>query len=148
MKRRSRRVLVALALSWLLPASFAAAQTATSTLSGVVVDDSGGAVLGASVTVRNVDTGATRKTLTDAAGRYAITTLDPGEYELRVEMAGFKTVVRSGLALRVGGASVVDATLGVGAITEEVIVQHAEPLIESSRAELTPRMRSASLAPR
>jgi outer membrane receptor protein involved in Fe transport len=135
MTKRSLRVL-ALVLSWLLPASFAAAQTATATLTGVVRDESGGAVLGASVTLRNVDTGATRKALTDAAGRYAITGLDPGEYELRVEMAGFKTVVRGGLALRVGGASVADATLGVGAITEEVIVQ-TEPLIESTRAELS-----------
>ena len=86
MKHRSLRALVALALSWLLPAAFAAAQTATSTLSGVVRDESGAAVPGATVTASNVDTGATRKTTTDAAGRYAFASLDPGDYELRVEL--------------------------------------------------------------
>jgi outer membrane receptor protein involved in Fe transport len=138
MRHESRRALVALSLAWLLlPAHFAAAQTTTSTLSGVVLDEAGGAMQGATVTARNVDTGATRKSTTDAAGRYALTNLDPGPYELRVEMAGFKTVVRSGLVLRVGGASVVDATLSMGAVAEEVVVQGTEPLIESTRAELS-----------
>lgn len=137
MKQKSMRALVALSLAWLVPASFAAAQTATSTLSGVVHDESGGAVQGASVTARNVDTGATRKATTDTAGRYALTNLDPGRYELRVELAGFKTMVRSGLSLRVGGASVVNATLGMGAVTEEIVVDETEPLIETTRAGLS-----------
>jgi outer membrane receptor protein involved in Fe transport len=137
MKHESLRSLLALSLAWLLPASFAAAQTATSTLTGVVRDESGGALQGASVTARNVDTGATRTATTDAAGRYALSNLEPGGYELRVELAGFKTAVRTGLALRVGGASVVDATLRIGEVTEELVVEGSEPLIETTRAELS-----------
>jgi outer membrane receptor protein involved in Fe transport len=137
MKHRSLRVLMALTLAGLLPAAFAAAQTSTSSLTGVVLDQSGAALAGATVTVRNVETGAARKTLTDRAGRYTLTALDPGNYELRVELTGFKTVVRGGLALHVGGASVVDASMGIGSVTEEVIVQETEPLIETTRAELS-----------
>ncbi len=137
MKHGSLRALMALTLSCLLSAPFAAAQTSTSSLTGVVLDESGGALAGASVTVKNVDTGATRQAVTDTAGRYALANLEPGQYELRVELTGFKAVVRSGLALHVGGASVVDVTLGVGALSEEVVVQEADPLIETTRAELS-----------
>jgi hypothetical protein len=101
----------AVAVLFVLSTGAAYAQSAAATLTGVVTDESGAAVPGASVTVRNTGTGASRRALTDAAGRYSLPSLDPGDYELRIELVGFKTVVRGGVGLRVGGSSAVDVTL-------------------------------------
>jgi outer membrane receptor protein involved in Fe transport len=121
MHRRSTRAAAACVSSWLLAAGLAQAQTATSTLTGLVRDESGGAVAAASVSVRNPDTGAVRKTSSDAAGRYSVSGLEPGEYELRVELTGFKSAVRR-VGLRVAGTTVADVTLGVGQLAEEVTI--------------------------
>src|SRR5258705_3195493 len=120
----------------MLSAGVAHAQTAA-TLTGLVRDESGAAVPGASVTARNTGTGATSRATTDAAGRYSLPSLDPGDYELRVELLGFKTVVRGGVALRVAGSSTVDVTLSLGQVTEQVVVQEKEPLIDTTKAEIS-----------
>ena len=62
-----------------------------------------------------MDTGATARPDRRRRAATACASLDPGDYEVRVELTGFKTVVRSGVVLRVGGASVQDVTLGLGA---------------------------------
>jgi outer membrane receptor protein involved in Fe transport len=117
-------------VSCLLAASLAQAQTATSTLTGHVRDESGGAVAAAAVSVRNPQTGAVRRTTSDALGRYSVAGLDPGEYELRVELSGFKTVVRTGVGLRVGGTTVADVTLAVGPLAEEITITLDENMEE------------------
>ncbi|HEX6737286.1 MAG TPA: TonB-dependent receptor, partial [Vicinamibacteria bacterium] len=139
MKPSSLRGLLvaAVSLSSLLRPGGVAAQTASTTLEGVVQDESGAAVAGAAVSLRRPDTGAARRTLSDSAGRYVLSNLDPGSYELRVELSGFKAVVRSDVVLRVGGSATADVVLKVGQVAEEVVVQEAEPLIENTRAELS-----------
>ena len=76
-------------------------QTATSTLSGVARDESGAVLSGVTVSARNLATGATRRTATDESGRYSVFGLEPGEYEVRAELTGFGTVVRTEPLLRV-----------------------------------------------
>jgi outer membrane receptor protein involved in Fe transport len=120
-----------------LSAAGVRAQTATSMLSGVVRDGSGAVVGGATVTVRSAATGLVRRASTDAAGRYSLANLPPGEYELRVEMQGFRSAVRGGVVLTVGGAAVEDVTLGVGQRTEEVTVSGGEPLVERTKTDLS-----------
>src|SRR5438045_2972231 len=78
-------------------AGHATAQIATGTLLGVVRDETGAALPGATVTVKSAATGATRGATSDAEGRYRISTLDPGAYEIRVELSNFKTAVRTGV---------------------------------------------------
>jgi carboxypeptidase family protein/TonB-dependent receptor-like protein len=135
--RTTRGLAAGAALSLSLCAGAALAQTATSTLTGVVVDESGAAVPGATVTARNTDTGAASHAVTNKAGRYSIASLDPGPYEVKVEMAGFKTVVRGGIGLRVAGSSSVDFTLGLGQVAEQVVVSETEPLIETTKADMS-----------
>jgi outer membrane receptor protein involved in Fe transport len=136
MDSRSLRAAATICLCALLPGP-GWAQTASSSLSGVVRDESGGALASASVSVRSLATGALRKTASDAAGRYSFAGLEPGEYELRVELAGFKTDVRSGLGLRVGGSSVLDVTLAMGPLTDEVTVLVQEPVVETTKTDLS-----------
>src|SRR3989442_4754517 len=70
----------------------------TATIVGVV-RDSGGVLPGATVTVRNVDTGLTRSVPTGEDGAYRFPALPVGPYEIRAELSGFRTTVRSGVRL-------------------------------------------------
>src|SRR6266542_1610244 len=115
-----------------------AAQTTSATLSGVVEDATGAVVPGVKVTARNAQTGASRDSTTDSAGRYNFINLEPGRYELRAERTGFKTALQSNVAVTVGGAVVVDLTLQIGNVSEVVeVTQDEQPLIEPTRAELS-----------
>ena len=130
-----------LAVPVLIPAMLAAAltasaQTATSTLSGVIRDASGAAVSGATVTATDKSTGLVRRASTDSAGRYSLPNLPPGEYEVRVDMQGFKSTVRA-VALTVGGAAVQDVALEVGQRAEEITVSAAEPTVERTKTDLS-----------
>lgn len=121
----------------LLAGADSAAQIATATLAGEVRDETGGTLSGVTVTVRSAATGAVRTTTTDPDGRYRVTALDPGEYEVRAELANFRPVVRTGVILTVGGTTEADIEMSLGAIAEQVTVATQTPLIESSAVELS-----------
>jgi hypothetical protein len=115
----------------------ASAQTASGTISGTVHDSTGAVIPGVAVTTRNVATGASRSAVTDAQGRYRIANVEPGEYELRAALTGFRTAVRSSLIVTVGGTTETDLELTVGSVAEEVTVQTEAPLIETSKVDLS-----------
>src|SRR5437773_5574247 len=117
-------------------ASIALGQTTTATLSGVIRDNSGAVIPGAKVSVRNSSTGAMRETNTDEAGRYNLTNLGPGQYEVRAERVGFSTA-QSNVTLTIGGGATLDLTVQVGNVSEVVEVKAEEPLIELSKAEVS-----------
>jgi len=97
------------AVSFLLSSSitFAQAQTEAS-LSGVVTDQTGAALRNVTVTVRNVDTGATRSITTDGGGRYQASGLSVGRFEIRAAKQGFADETRTGISLAVGQDATVD----------------------------------------
>ena len=134
---RLKRLLPMMIPMALLAGSVAFGQTATATLSGVIQDASGSVLPGVKISAKNIGTGAARDAATDNAGRYSFTNLDPGQYEIRAERAGFKTALQSGVILSVGGATVVDLTLQIGEVSEVVDVKQEEPLIEVTRAEVS-----------
>jgi hypothetical protein len=107
-----------------------AAQINTANLSGTVADDSGGVIVAAAVTIENEATGARRSTVTDGGGRFHLPQLPPGPYTLTVQMSGFETEVRRGLALSVGREAVVNVVLRVGMITSETVVVSGAPPVE------------------
>src|ERR1700681_612603 len=90
---------------WLAVAAGAAAQIATGTLAGSVRDQTGAALAGVTITVRSVATGASRSVTTDAQGRYRIPAVEPGDYEVRAELSSFRTAVRTGIVVTVGGTT-------------------------------------------
>src|SRR5215510_5030515 len=118
-------------------ASAVVGQTTTATLSGVIRDTTGAIVPGTKITARNTQTGAARETTSDENGRYSVTNLGPGQYEVRVERTGFQTAVQNGVILAVGGTTVVDLTVQVGAVSQVVEVTAEEVLVETTRAELS-----------
>src|SRR5215471_11933717 len=133
----NRRGLLLATLTALLAGATALGQTTSATLSGIVKDASGAVVTDVKVTARNAETGATRDTKSDSGGRYSLTNLGPGQYEVRAERAGFKTAAQSGVILTVGGATVLDLTIQIGEVTEVIEVKQEEPLIEPTKAEVS-----------
>ena len=96
MKRHTRLMMFAIALvigvGWVAGATRVAAQTATSTLTGTVVDGTGAVVPGASVTATHVSTTTVRTGTSNDNGLFRLPALAPGEYSVVVELSGFKSV--------------------------------------------------------
>src|SRR5262245_21126437 len=119
-------------VAWLATVGFAAGgQIGGGSFVGDVRDDAGAAVPGATVTVRAVETAASRTAVTAADGSYRVQGLRPGRYELRVELSGFETVVRNGIGLATGETLRLDVRLRVGGTTESVTVTADAPLLRS-----------------
>src|SRR6516225_7738905 len=98
---RLHREIFCFAAAVLLALSVAWAQTTTGSIVGTVTDTSGASVANATVTIANVDTGITNKTITTASGDYVVTPLPVGHYSVTVEAAGFKKSVNGGITLKV-----------------------------------------------
>lgn len=99
-------------------------QETTGSISGTVLDASGAAVSGATVTLTNKDRGAIQRTLkTNSKGFYTGTSLPLGNYSVKVEDSGFKTEVEDNLVLHVNDALTVNRTLVPGSEGETVTVQ-------------------------
>src|SRR5688572_3927489 len=92
-------------------ASSALGQGTTGAISGAVKDSSGALVPGVSITVRNLETNATRSAISEADGKYSIPGLPSGPYELTAELTGFTKYVRSPIVLLLNQVAVVDPEL-------------------------------------
>ena len=114
----------------------AAAQTAA-TIGGTVDDQNRSALPGVTVTARNLETALQRSAVTGVEGRYVIPGLPPGSYEVRAELSGFKPHIRRPLQLTIAQALVLNITLEVGGVTEEVTVTGQTPVINTSSGELS-----------
>src|SRR5262245_58964967 len=95
-------MLTRICVLWLLASGLADAQQVTAAISGRVEDALGGAIGGASVSVKSLETGATRTSSTDASGAYSILSLPLGPQEVKIEKQGFQPIDRTGINLRVG----------------------------------------------
>ena len=84
------------------------------------------------VTITNPNTGAVRTVVTDARGYYRAAALVPGPYEVRVELSGFDTIVRTGLVLSIGEEITLGFTMKVGAVSETLTITGAAPLVETT----------------
>src|SRR5579872_6838878 len=120
--------------SLLLAGAAIAFAQVTATISGKIEDPSGAGVGAAKVTVRNIETGATRVVSTDESGNYRVLSLALGGHEVKVEKNGFKSAVRSGVNLEVGQEAVVNVHLEVGEFVQEVTVVEATPVVNTTTA--------------
>jgi hypothetical protein len=112
------------------------AQT-TGSISGVVVDQNGAIVAGATVTVKNAETGDERKSTSNDSGGYSFNQLAPGVYTVTVENKGFKKVVNSDVKVSVSVETKVDLALQIGLETETVTVTTGQDVINTSSPTLT-----------
>ncbi len=129
------RLIVALVSSCLLLTS-AAAQEVTGTITGTVVDESGGTVPGVAVTVRNLGTNAVQEMVTDASGVYVFPLLQIGRYEVTAELQGFRRFARSNIDVNVNDRLRIDITLQTGAVEETITVVADTPLIRTETSSI------------
>src|SRR5689334_13435448 len=94
------------------------AQEVSAGITGRVTDPSGGSIVGATVTAKDLDRQTQWPTKTNEDGIYAFPRIPVGKYELRIESAGFKAFVQPELVLEVNQRARVDARLEVGNISE------------------------------
>jgi outer membrane receptor protein involved in Fe transport len=128
--RTSRWALLGALASALLAAHPAVAQERFSTITGTVLDESGAAIPGVTVTLTHQDTKRVIVRTTDANGNYTAREIEPGRYSIRCELAGFSTTEMPDVNLLLGKTLKVPATLKVGAVTETVQVTGESPLID------------------
>src|SRR6202789_1433713 len=112
------------------------AQATDAVISGTATDAQGAALPNVNITARNTDTGSTRTVLTGADGRYRITALPTGKYELLAQRDGFtKTQVRD-IVLTVGQEFERDVVLNAGGVEQTVSVTAQQPLVNTTSNEV------------
>jgi hypothetical protein len=114
----------------------ASAQLASGAVGGTVMDPSGSALTGMPVTITNRDTGHARTATTSATGSYNASALPSGEYNVSLEVAGFKRVERAA-TVQAGTTTVVDIVLQVGEMRDTVTVTGAVPLIRRDHHQVS-----------
>jgi hypothetical protein len=112
------------------------AQITSGTITGLVTDDSGSAVAGASVTVTFTQTGATRTATTSAEGTFSFQELSPGLYNITVSKQGFKKVEQRGVEAHVSDLTNVTIKMPVGGIVETVEVEASAVQVETQSGEV------------
>jgi Carboxypeptidase regulatory-like domain/TonB dependent receptor len=112
---------------------------------GTVIDQSGGVISGATVTIIDKDRGVARTLTTDDAGEYNAPQLLPGTYTIRAEANGFKKLERENVELGVGKEIRVDLTVQPGTQAQTVTVTEAIPLVETTNATLGGTLQNADI---
>ena len=138
------RLLLVIALVSLI-ATTLSAQTVTGTMRGMVIDRSGGALPGVTVTIRNVQTGLQRIVTTDRAGAYTAPFLPIGRYNVLAELSGFGTARHNNVQVDLNQTAVEELTLNP-ALQESVTVSADAPRIDVADGEIKQTMRAREIA--
>src|SRR5713226_7193747 len=125
---------------------FAQSQATTGVIEGTIVDTSGAALPGVTVTVKNTATNFEQIAVTDRSGRFRVVLLPLGPYQVTATLEGFATVVQKGLDLGVGQTLTVPIAMKTAAVSEQIVVTAAAPLIETARTEGATRIDQKSVA--
>lgn len=132
--RHVRPWLIALAVAW-LAAGTAGAQVQTGSILVRVTDDQGAAVPGASITLTSpVLVAGSMSGVTDASGANRFPSLQPGVYAVKVELQGFRTMIREGVTVQVGATVPLDMALQLATVAETVTVTGTSPVIDTTSA--------------
>ena len=133
---RLRQIAAVLVLSF-LSASRAAAQSPNGSISGIVLDPSGGVIVGADLVAVNDATRVQYTSKTNGEGIYVVPNLPPGTYRLQVSKIGFKTLIKPDIILNVQDALAINFTLPIGAASETVTVEAGAPLVNTESATVS-----------
>jgi hypothetical protein len=131
------RTHVALTIAILLSLSGNAfSQAVTATLLGTVTDQTGAAVPGANVTIREINTNITRTISSNEEGNYVFSNLTPGNYNVEVEKSGFKKTVQNSVTVLVNSSVRIDLLLEPGGINEVLTITNEPPPLQTDRSDL------------
>ena len=141
-----RRFSLALLLVLLPAALFAQSQATTGVIEGTVVDASGAALPGVTVSVHNTATNYGQQVITDSGGRFRAVLLPLGPYEVTASLEGFAKSAQKGLDLQLGQTLTLAFKMKQAAVSEEIVVTAAAPLIETARTEGATRIDQKSVS--
>ncbi|MFP5250140.1 MAG: carboxypeptidase-like regulatory domain-containing protein, partial [Acidobacteriota bacterium] len=128
---------VGVPLLLMVPRYTAAQSLISGDIAGIVTDQSGAAIPGATVVVKNTGTGLTKTMKTGAAGDYHIGLLQPGPYTVTVSMSGFQAK-RATTAVAVGQTATVNMSLGVAKGTQTVeVMGNTVPLLQPQNSDIS-----------
>ncbi|HMZ78375.1 MAG TPA: TonB-dependent receptor [Acidobacteriota bacterium] len=109
------------------------AQAYRGSIVGIITDQTGGTLAGATVTAVNVSTGIERSTITADDGSYRIPELAIGTYEIRVEQSGFKSATVTNVVVTVASQQRVDAALQTSStVSDTIVVEGSVPLVDTT----------------
>ena len=128
--RRCRIGIVALVIVALAPV-VARAQSGAASITGIVVDETGAALPGVTVTATNQATNVDSRSVTNTAGNYTITPLTVGTYVIKAELAGFRTTATAPVAIEARQVARLDFKMAVGAIAETIQVSGVAPILQT-----------------
>jgi hypothetical protein len=126
------RFRVALFLLFLIGGEAARAQIVGGTINGSVHDKTGASLEGASVTVRQIETGATRTLTTDGEGRFSAPSVPVGHYTVKISKDGFAAEERGGIVLTVAQSLQLNFVLGLESVQQQVEVDAVPESVNTS----------------
>jgi hypothetical protein len=130
-----RPTIIMVTLAAVFVPAFASAQAVTGTLLGNISDASGGTVPGATVTVTETKTNASRTAVSNETGYYIFSSLLNGTYDVTAELQGFRKVIRQNVKVDVNTTVRVDLSLEVGQMSEAVTVSAETPVLQTDRTD-------------
>jgi hypothetical protein len=128
---------VGLLVCLFLAVSVSVAQSPNGTVSGIVLDPSGGVIVGADVLIINNATGVQYPGKANSEGYYVVPNIPPGTYRIQVSNTGFKTLIKPDIVVHVEDALAVNFTLPIGAASEIVTVQGGASIINTENASVS-----------
>lgn len=137
MNKKIFRILLIFFLSLGVVSSVFAQGRQTGSISGTVLDNENNPLPGATVTLSGPAMMGSMSYTTSDVGKFRFPYLAPGEYEIKVELPGFKTYIRKGLRVSVGKTTEVDITLEPTPVAEEVTVVAASPVVDIESAKFS-----------
>jgi hypothetical protein len=126
--------------------AFAQSQATTGVIEGTVVDATGAVVPGVTVSIKNTATNYEQTAVTDKEGRFRGVLLPLGPYEVTASLEGFGKQTQKGLQLQVGQTLTLSMKLSQAAVSEQIVVTAAAPLIETARTEGATRIDDKSMS--
>jgi hypothetical protein len=111
-------------------------QVATGRITGRVTDSGGAVVAGATVTITNDATSVAQTVRSSTSGDYVFEAVNPGSYTLKAEASGFQQFISQGIQAHIQDRLTVDVKLAVGAVTQQVSVSAAAPLLQAEEASV------------
>ena len=133
---RLRRFVMAVLVAVSVGSGAAIAQTTFGMIAGRVTDATGAVLPGATVTVINMRTGDKRVAVSNAQGLFRAPNLNPSQYEVHVELTGFRTVIQQNVDLSVSETLNLTFKLEIDTIAESITVSGQAPLVNTTNAEV------------
>jgi Carboxypeptidase regulatory-like domain len=128
----------------IVASTLAVAQTAS--ISGTVTDASGAVVVGAEVSVVNIDTAAARTATSGSTGTYGVTNLVVGNYRIEIKKQNFTTYRVNAITLTVDQTMTINASLQPGSVSSTVEVSAAQlPPVDLETSQISNLVESAQM---